>query len=331
MMMEGDLTSGLLFAVCLGFSFLFSGMESGIMALSRVRIRQWSKQGNSRATILNGFLERGEDFLWTVVVGNTLASVVAVGLMVTWLHRVLGIDTLGFYAAMGLFSFVFYAVCDLLPKLLFQAYPNRLCMMVAAPFRAVMLLLAPLVGLVRWIGDGLLKWSGGERFTGRSFASRDELRQVMRDSSESLSSEERAMIERVLDLETTPVGPHAKPLEKACGVPMEAPVSEVQRICRERDLTRLPVVRTVDGRVKVAGIISLKTFLYSANISMESPASDFLTPALFLHEDVKISVALKRMQQTGERMAIILDAERREVGFITLQDLLRLVFGEVNL
>jgi CBS domain containing-hemolysin-like protein len=42
-------------------------------------------------------------------------------------------------------------------------------------------------------------------------------------------------------------------------------------------------------------------------------------------------VALRRMQRSGQRLAVVLGRDRREIGIVTLQDILKLVFGEVNL
>ena len=69
----------LLLGACLALSFLLSGMESGVFALSRLRIRQQMRAGKSSARVLHQFLENPENFLWTIVVGNTLVNFVALG------------------------------------------------------------------------------------------------------------------------------------------------------------------------------------------------------------------------------------------------------------
>jgi Mg2+/Co2+ transporter CorB len=63
-------------------SFFMSGMEAGLLAVSRIRIRHWAREGKPRARLLLGFLEKPEDFLWTILVGNTLATFTFVSLMV---------------------------------------------------------------------------------------------------------------------------------------------------------------------------------------------------------------------------------------------------------
>src|SRR6266700_7759535 len=73
----------LVLVLCLATSFLMSGMEAGVFALSRLRIRQQVRAGNRRAKVLHDYLENPEDFLWTILIGNTLANVtiVTIGLL----------------------------------------------------------------------------------------------------------------------------------------------------------------------------------------------------------------------------------------------------------
>ena len=75
---------------CVALSFLFSGMESGVLALNHFRIRQRMRAGDRRAAVLHGFLENPEDFLWTILVGNTVANFVIFSLGVVQLHGWLG-------------------------------------------------------------------------------------------------------------------------------------------------------------------------------------------------------------------------------------------------
>ena len=61
------------------------------------------------------------------------------------------------------------------------------------------------------------------------------------------------------------------------------------------------------------------------------PARQYLQPAFYLPEEMHVEEALRRMQQTGWRLGIVLGRDNREVGIITLQDVLKVIFGEVNL
>jgi putative hemolysin len=319
------------FALCLVLSFVLSGMEAGVFALSRLRIRQQMRAGKRSAQVLHQYLDNPETFLWTILVGNTLANFIILGWLVTVLHETLSGHLLWFVLIFSVIVFLFYTFFDLLPKMLFRSFPNRLCTLLAQPFRAVDFLLRPLVALVEWVSGMLLRWRGGKTFTGHLFGNREELRLVMQESAQGFTSEERAMINRVLDLQSLTVRQVIKPLEPAATAGIQTPVSEVLALCRDRKVTRLPVWETRDGQRRICGLVSLNTLLFHSKPDMSKPVGEYMKPALFLAEDMRLEVALRRMQRSGQRLAIVLGREGREIGLVTLQDVLKVIFGEVSL
>ena len=226
---------------------------------------------------------------------------------------------------------IFYSLCELLPKMLFRLYPNRLCMVLAAPFRVVHFGLRPLVSLMSLFAQVLLRWSGGRKFTGRLFGSRDELRMLMQESAQGLTTEERAMINRVLDLQNLSVGQIAIPLNKTASAPIQTPVSELLALSRERGFNRLPIWKMEEGRQRIVGMASLRALLFAEDLDLGKTAGDYMSPALFLDKEMRLEVALRQMQRTGQRLAVVLGPERVELGVISLQDILRVIFGEVRL
>ena len=328
-MKDWDLLTVLALLFCTALSFLFSGMESGVLALNHFRIRQRLRAGDRRAEALHGFLENPEDFLWTILVGNTVANFVIFCIGLVKLHAWLHGRPLPWLMAFSAAVFVFYIVCELVPKTLFQRSPNRLTLMLARPFRAIHGLLSPLVALVAWFSRGLLRYTGGKTFTGRLFGSREELRFVMQESAPDLTTEENAMINRVLDLDNLRVRHVTIPMAAAATVPASAPMSQMLALCRERHFHRIPVLDTKTGQV--AGIINLEWLLYSGKLDRAAPARDYMEPPFFLPEELRLEEALRRMQAAGCRLGVVFSADHGETGLISLPDILRVIFGEVNL
>jgi len=319
------------FAICLALSFLLSGMEAGVFALSRLRIRQQMRAGRRSAQVLHDFLEHPENFLWTILVGNTVANFFILGWLVILMHYALGRRLLWFVIVYLPIVFLFYTLFDFLPKMLFRMVSTRLCVFLARPFRLIHLALRPLVALVEWSSGLLLRWRGGTAFTGRLFGNREELRLVMQESAQAFTSEERTMINRVLDLQTVTVRQVMSPLSKAVMVTPNTPVSEVLTLCRQHKLTRLPVAEERDGNQRISGLIHLDPLLYQSELDGSRPVRDHIKPALYLEEDLRLEIALRRMQRGGQRLAIVLGREGREIGLLSLQDVLKMIFGEVRL
>src|ERR1043165_584615 len=121
--MGSGLLTAFFVAACLALSLLLSGMEAGVFALSRLRVRQQMRAGRASAGVLHDFLQNSERFLWTIFVGNTLVNLAFLGWVIAALHARFGRS----FVAVGIFAtvvFLFYALFDLLPKMLFRTYPN---------------------------------------------------------------------------------------------------------------------------------------------------------------------------------------------------------------
>jgi CBS domain containing-hemolysin-like protein len=317
-------------AIGLAFSFFFSGMEAGVFALSRVRIRRLVRAGSANARRLNRYLDQPEEFLWTILAGNTLANFAVASLVVigfqNWMRAHPGLFAAGFFVG----ALIFYAFCELLPKMLFRLYPNRLCLWLSRPFQLVHFILRPVVALLRWLASGILHWSGGRTFAGHLFGTREELRVLMQESSQDLSSEERGMINRVLDLQNVTVSHVLVPMARAATVTTETPVAEAMALCRERSLSRLPVWRKSEPR-RIEGLFNLKSLLYRADLDPTKKVGDYVKPAAFIDADMRLEEAMRHLQRAGQRLAIVLGRDGREIGIVSLQDLLKVIFGEVRL
>ena len=321
----------LILAPCLALSFLLSGMEAGVFALNRLRIRRLDRAGNGQARVLQHLLARPERFLWTILVGNTVVNFLILGWFITRLHARYAGHLGIILPVLALAVFLFYAFFDLLPKMLFRAYPNRLCLNSAWLFRLVSFLFSPGVLLLEELSQAALRWTGRRVFTGRLFGNREEMRAVMAEAAQALSGEEHAMINRVLDLQHYTVARIMTPLAKVQAVEARTPLREALALAAAKQLSRLPVWENRDGRRRVAGLLEINQLLFRDTLDVDRPAAEFMAPALFIDEDTRLEIALRRMQRSGERLAVVLTRDRREVGVASLEDILKLMFGEVKL
>ena len=318
--------------LCLGMSFLLSGMEAGVFALNRLRIRQLARSGKRSAQLLNGFLEKPERFLWTILVGNTLANFLILGWILAELHAFFVGHTLIIVPLFAVILFGFYALCDLLPKMLFRAHPNSLCLSAARVFRIINFLLSPLVRIVENVSRIILRLTGGQAFTGRLFGNREEMRAIMRESSQALTNEEHAMVNRILDLQNFTVGEVALPLNQITMVESKTPLRAAIDLVRlTPQISRLPVWEIRDGQRRIAGLLDVGTLLFRSSLDLDKPVAGHMTPAVFVNESMRLEVALRLMQRAGQRMAIVLSRDQKEVGIVALKDIFKVMFGEMKL
>lgn len=311
--------------------FLLSGMEAGLFALNPLRLRRLAREGDRAAGRLLELLREPELVLWTILVGNTLSFGVLVVLAGGWLHDRLGGATWAFAVAAAALLLALYLFADLLPKLLFRWAPNRLCLLALRPFQALRWLLLPGVWPARGLAALLIRWTGGTAFTGRLFGSRAEFRELMRESMTALTPEERGMIERVLDLQSRTLRQVMTPIEAAVTAPADLPWRDLRRLFREHNVGQIPVWQSAARGRRILGVVVLRRVIYDEGVEEARPAAELARPVVQLAEDTRIGDALRLLRQRGERFAVVIDAQRREAGIVTLRDLLKIIFGEVPL
>lgn len=310
----------------MGMSFLFSGMEAGLFALSRVRIRQWMRRGNHRAALLHGYLEKPERFLWTILTGNTISNFLLVALLVTALYGRWSLDATVFWLLLAAALFLMYVLLDLLPKTLFRRFPNRLCLFMVRPFRWLAIILMPAVAPLTWLAQLL---AGGERRGGLIFGNREELRALMEGAHNPLTTEERTLVNRVLNLQKLTVQRVAVPWEKVRRINENAPAGTARAMLAESGRSRMPVMAANER--DVAGVITVKSLLFRPRVDPAETVRGYMTPALYFDANTRLEEALRQFQHGGHRQAIVVDAAHHPVGVVSLTDILKTIFGEVTL
>ena len=123
------------------------------------------------------------------------------------------------------------------------------------------------------------------------------------------------------------VGHVVVPLEKVVMVEESTAVPQLFALFHERGFSRIPVWRLDNNQRKIVGVVLLKTLIFEADPDSKQTARDFLKSALFLDSEMRLERALRQMQRSGQRLAIVLDRSGREIGIISLHDVLQLIFG----
>jgi CBS domain containing-hemolysin-like protein len=139
------------------------------------------------------------------------------------------------------------------------------------------------------------------------------------------------MIMRVLELENVTVRQIARPLAETVTIPGDASVADAMKLFRASGLTRLPVWQQNDGIRRIAGLVSAESLMFTPELDPTRPVVELIAPGLFLAEDSRLDAALDRMQRGGQRLAVVLGRDGREVGIVGLEDILKTIFGEVRL
>ncbi|HEX3420917.1 MAG TPA: DUF21 domain-containing protein, partial [Candidatus Udaeobacter sp.] len=149
------MTGAIIIIVCCWIiSFFFNGIESGLLSIDPVRLRQNVKRRVPAALRLNRLLIHPERLLATVLLVTNAADILALLLLTTELFHRYG--DAGFLLALIIALPVYLFVLSVLPKSLFRRFPFRALARLAGVLEFTSILFSPLLELGARIGKLLL-------------------------------------------------------------------------------------------------------------------------------------------------------------------------------
>ena len=127
-------------------SAFFSGSEIGMMSMNRYRLKHLVKEGHKQALRVSKMLERPDYLLSVVLIGNTLANIIA-SMVATLLGQYL-YGEWGVLIATLLLTFCILIFSEMLPKTLAAMYAERTAFLCAALLMLFQKIFSPLVWVV---------------------------------------------------------------------------------------------------------------------------------------------------------------------------------------
>jgi magnesium and cobalt exporter, CNNM family len=311
------MTAAIIIIVCCWIiSFFFNGIESGLLSIDQVRLRQNVKRRVPAALRLNRLLKRPERLLATVLLITNAADIVALLFLTSQLFQWFGYA--GFLLALVIALPVYLFVLSVLPKSLFRRFPFRALAGLAGVLEFISVLFSPLLEFGARIGKLLLPGQAGKR--GRLFAAREELKQVTTESERegALTAIERAMIHSVVDFRGSKIRDVMVPAAKVAALRSGASTQEALELSATTGLDRLPLLAP-DGQP--AGLVNVLDILLERNGN--KPLGEYVRRIVTTTDDEPTYRVMQQLRGARLGLAAVVDRKNNFRGIVTSEDLVR--------
>ena len=313
----------------LGGSFFFAMAETALISADRIEIRSRSRNGEVRAIALEKLLKHPEKLVTTVLVGNNIVNIVAATLATTIAIQLWA--TKGpIIAAVGM-TFIVLVFGEITPKTLAVQRSLPLALLVARPVAAFQRALMPVNAVLSGISSLLLRLFGVRRADRRSFITQKQIQMLVQEGMDEgeLEQFEHRVIQEVFDFTDTPLAKVMTPREKVRFLDKTNTMNEALEMVGRTGHSRLPVV---DGYFDhVMGFVHAKDLLrYSDKELHELPVTQVIRAVLSSRGEARSDHVLARMQRERKLMAIVQNADGRNIGIATVEDLLEELVGEIH-
>ena len=317
------MTAAIIIIVCCWIiSFFFNGIESGLLSIDPVRLRQNVKRRVPAALQLNRLLKRPERLLATVLVVTNAADIVALLLLTSQLYRY---GYVGFLFALVIALPVYLFVLSVLPKSLFRRFPFRALARLAGVLEFTSILFSPLLELGARLGKLLLPGHAGKR--SRLFAAREELKQITTESEREggLTATERAMIHSVVDFRGSKVRDVMLPSARVVALRSGASTQEALELSTSTGLDRLPVLAP-DGQP--AGLVNVLDILLERNGN--KPLGEYVRRIVMTTDDEPTYRVMQQLRGARLGLAAVGDRKNNFRGIVAIEDLIRRLVSAGN-
>ena len=311
------------FVLLTGF---FSGSETALMSLNRIKLRHLSESGDRNAKAIQTLLENPDQLFIAILIGTNLSIILASSVFSAYLVG-RGNSLVEVYTTL-IITPLLLIFGEIIPKTLFRHNAFFLVTALTPLLKIFFYLFYPFSRAFQFLNDRLLRLLGQKDFeTQPLVATKSELKYLIQESEKQgmLKTHERSMIYRIFDLGEKNVKRIMTPLHRIMALPASATVGEMLGQLRKSRFSWVPVYGK--NLHQFVGFVSLFDVAYEEDV--DKPLSTFIRPLVSVREEKAIDEVLVALQRKKSSMALVENADKTTVGLVTIEDLLREIAGGV--
>ena len=324
-------------AFCVMLGGLFSGSETGLYQLSRLRLRLGVEKKQLPFVILGRCLHDSSGLLLSLLIGNNLVNYLATSFVTSAFLARLGaeFEHRAEFLATLLMVPILFVFSELIPKNLFFYRADMLMPTLSPALYAFYKALkwCGIVPLFKVISSLFARVAGmaGSSGTVMTSTQRHKVQAILKDTHEEgiLSPVQGDIIKRLVSISHVRVRTIMIPISHVETIRVDSDRPAVLNKLNKCTFTRLLVTET--GRGHILGFINIYETL---GMSKEfSDLHDYIKPIRELDAEATVIDAINFMQTQNQRIALVTSAGRigrgKSLGIVTMKDLVEELVGEL--
>lgn len=308
-------------------SAFFSASETALTSLSKIRLRNMIDENVKNADKIQKLINNPNKLLSSILIGNNLVNNAAASLT-----TMLAVSMLGGQSGVGIATMVITIVIlifgEITPKTLAAQNSEKVSLRVVKMISGIVVILMPVVKVLNIVTNGLIKLLGGNVTQKTLTITEAELKTMVNVSHEEgvLEVDERRMINNVFDFGDSKAKDVMTPRTDMVCVEDDTTYDEIVAIFKEERFSRLPVYHeSVDN---IVGILYVKDIIFIDEKNFK--ITQYMREPFFTYESKSISELFSEMRSNRIPAAIILDEYGGTSGFVTMEDMVEEIVGDIS-
>ena len=319
--------------LCLGLSAYMSAAETAITGVSAPRMHRLEQQGNKRAAQVNKLLDRKDEAVSAVLIGNSVMNILSASLTTAVLTSLFG--AAGVVYATLIIGALVVVFAEVMPKTWALLRADRVALILAPSILLTLMLLGPIARAVAWTSRAFLHVIGVRAPTMAAGEHTELLRGAIEmhgdDKTDADAPAEKAMLRNVLDLGDRTVGDVMTHRANVILIDADQPTDSIVTQMLAAPYTRIPLYRGQPDNI--VGVVHAKD-LFRAVKAAGGPETvkiaDVMTAPWFIPESSILFDQLEAFRARHEHFAIVVDEYGALRGIVTLEDIIEEIVGDIE-
>lgn len=302
------------------------------MTISKLDVRHMIEQNLKGAKRLEHLLEDSNKLLGSILVGNNLVNIMASSLATMVAIKLSGDSSngLGVGISTGVMTLLILVFGEITPKSLSTQNAQKIALLVARPISGIVIIFSPIVTILMFITNSLIKLTGGNPDTSKPFITADELKTIVTVSHEEgvLETEEKQMIYNVFDFGNSCAKDIMIPRTDMVAIDVTSGYNDILTLYKKEQFSRMPVYE--ESNDHIIGILHIKDLILNDVDPSLFKVKDYLRDAYFVHEFKASDELFKEMRTEKIGIAIVLDEYGGTAGIVSMEDLIEEIVGDID-
>ena len=326
----------------------FVAAEFAMVKLRATRVETIAKQHGWRGSILRKVHNQLDAYLSACQLGITLASLglgwvgePAFAELLEPLLAAVGVHSeeiirgVSFFSAFFIISYLHIVVGELAPKSWAIRKPELLSLWTAVPLYLFYWAMYPAIWLLNASANAILKIAGqGEPGPHHEHHySREELKLILHSSrGQDPSDQGMRVLASAVELGELEVVDWANSREDLVYLERHAPLADVLATIRRHKYSRYPVFDAEKG--EFTGLLHIKDLLLELATTDSQPETidldELAHPLELVTKHMPLSRLLEQFRQGGAHFALVEEADHKVIGYLTMEDVLEVLVGDIQ-
>jgi len=320
---------------------VFSLSEIAVVSSRKAVLQQRAQAGDAKARAALELANSPNRFLSTVQIGITLIGILtgAFGGITTAeqieerLNQIPALEPysegIALAAVVTVITYLSLVIGELVPKRLGMRNPEGVASTIAAPMRLLSKAVSPIVSLLSFSTDGILRLMG-IRSSESPEVTEEEIKALIQQGAHAgiLDQSEHSMVEGVFSLGDQRIGTLMTPRMEMVWLEINDSQDDIFRKIAESGYSSFPVCKETPDHI--LGIVDAKALLLQ---SLQGQALDFTTvldKPLFVPESVPATQALELFRRNSVQIGLVINEYGGIEGLVTLADIISEIVGHMG-